>query len=225
MVVLVNALVGDNKKIRQIVKKRITRNCRVSVRKIVRKIGVNRESIRLIAKNELNLKPYKLQKVHLLTDDNKRVRLQRCRQLKRRAAGQKWERIPFTDEKIFTIEQAHNHQNDGSWPAEAPGTSAIIERRHCEQSLMVWGGICANGKTPLIFIDQAVKSNQEVYRRDILETVVLPWAQQHFGDTEWTFQQDSAPAHRAKLTQVWCKANFPDFIISSEWPGLFIVTL
>nr|XP_041631943.1 uncharacterized protein LOC121502435 [Drosophila kikkawai] len=141
-----------------------------------------------------------------------------CRQLKRRAAGQKWERIPFTDEKIFTIEQAHNHQNDGSWSAEAPGTSAIIERRQCEQSLMVWGGICATGKIPLIFIDQGVKINLEVYRRDILETVVLPWDQQHFGDTEWTFQQDSAPAHRAKLTQDWCKANFPDFIISSEWP-------
>lgn len=103
-------------------KKRITRNCRASVRKIAREIGVNRESVRLIAKNELHLKPHKLQKVHLLTDDNKRVRLQRCRQLKRRAAGQKWERILFTDEKIFTIQQAHNHQNDRSWSAEAPGT-------------------------------------------------------------------------------------------------------
>ncbi|XP_041675294.1 uncharacterized protein LOC121530373 [Drosophila eugracilis] len=88
---------------------------------------------------------------------------------------------------------AHNHQNDRSWSAEAPESSAIIERRQCEQSLMVWGGICATGKTPLVFIDQGVKSNQEVYRRDILETVVIPWAQQHIGDTEWTFQQDSVP--------------------------------
>ncbi|XP_070132556.1 uncharacterized protein [Drosophila bipectinata] len=145
----------------------------VSVRKIVRGIEVNRESVRLIAKNELNLKPYKLQKMHLRTDDNKRVRLQRCRQLKRWAAGQKWERILFTDEKIFTIQQAHNHQNDRSWFAEAPGTSAIIERRQCEQSLMVWGGICATGKTPLVFIDQEVKINQEVYRRDILILILL----------------------------------------------------
>ena len=45
---------------------------------------------------------------------------------------------------------------------------------------MVWGGICASGKTPLVFVEKEVKINQEVYRRDILEAVVLPWAQQHW---------------------------------------------
>ena len=83
---------------------------------------------------------------------------------------------------------------------------------------MVWGGICASGKTPLVFVDQGVKINQEVYRRNILETVVLPWAKQHFGDVNWTFQQDSAHAHEAKTTQYWCRTHFPDFIASSEWP-------
>ena len=83
---------------------------------------------------------------------------------------------------------------------------------------MVWGGICASAKTPLVFVDQGVKINQEVYRRDILETMVLPWAQQHFGDVNWTFQQDSAPAHKTKMTQYWCWTHFPDFIASSKWP-------
>ena len=136
----------------------------------------------------------------------------------------RWEGILFTDEKLFTVEQAHNHQNDRSWSAEAPGTSAIVEHRQNPQSVMVWGGICASGKTPLVFVDQGVKINQEVYRRDILKTVVLLWAQQRFGDVNWTFQQDSASAHKAKTTQYWCRTHFPDFIASSEWPTRRIST-
>ena len=189
------------------------------MRKIARETGIKRESERHMAKRELNLMPYKLQKVKLLTDENKRVRLQRCRQLMRHAAAQRWEHILFTDEKLFFIvEQAHNHQNDKSWSAEAPGTSAIVEHRQNPQSVMVWGGICASSKTPLVFVDQGVKINQEAYRRDILETVVLPGAQQHFGDVNCTFQQDSAPGHKAKTTQYWCRTHYPDFIASSEWP-------
>lgn len=203
---------------RQIIKKRVERNPRVSMRKIARETGISRSSVQRIAKKEFKLKPYKFQKVQLLTDDNKRVRLARCRQLKRRAASQKWERILFTDEKLFTVEQSHNHQNDRIWSIDSPGTSAIVEHRQNPKSVMVWAGICASGKTPLVFVDEGVKINQEVYRRDILEAVALPWAQQHFGDGEWTFQQDSAPAHRAKATQEWCETHFPDFITPAEWP-------
>ena len=95
---------------RQIIRKRVGRNPRVSMRKIARETGMNRESVRQIAKKELGLKPYKLQNVQLLTEANKCVWLQRCRKLQSRAAGSRWERMLFTDEKIFTLEHAHNNQ-------------------------------------------------------------------------------------------------------------------
>ncbi|KAM8719038.1 hypothetical protein ACLKA7_011701 [Drosophila subpalustris] len=131
----------NNSANRQIIRKRVKRNPRVSMRKIARETGIKRESVRQTAKKHLGLKPYKLQDVQLFTDENKRVRLQRCRQLKRRAAGQRWERIHFTDEKLFTVEQSHNHQNDRIWSQKAPGTSAIVEHRQNPKSVMVWGGI------------------------------------------------------------------------------------
>ncbi|GBL93111.1 hypothetical protein AVEN_216464-1 [Araneus ventricosus] len=113
-------------------------------------------------KTELGLKPYKFQKVQLLTEKNKHVRLQRCRKLLRRTARQSWERFLFTDEKLFTVQQDHNSQNDRIWFVDAPSISAIVEHRQHLKFVMVWGGICASGKTPLVSVDEGVKINHRV---------------------------------------------------------------
>jgi hypothetical protein len=89
--------------------------------------------------------------------------------------------IVFTDKKLFTVEQAHNRQNDRSWPVEAPGPSSVIEHRQNQQAVIVWDGIYASGKTPLVIVNEGVKINKDYYQSKILEAVVLPWAQQHFG--------------------------------------------
>ena len=73
--------------------------------------------------NVLKLKPYKMREAQLLTDNNKRMRLQRCRALLRRFAAKRWEKLFFTDENVFTLEQYHNSQNDRIW------SSCIVTRR------------------------------------------------------------------------------------------------
>ncbi|UYV81621.1 hypothetical protein LAZ67_20001733 [Cordylochernes scorpioides] len=40
-----------------------------------------------------------------------------------------------------------------------------------------------------------------------------------FNGEHWIFQQDSAPAHKAKSTQQWLETNVPDFIKANEWPS------
>jgi hypothetical protein len=145
----------------------------------------------------------------------KATRVQRAKALLRRVAGPE---MLFTDEKIFTIEAAHNHQNDRIWSSESPGSSGIITHSQHPQQVMVWGGICSSGKTPLIFVDEGVKVNKNVYLERILRDTVNPWAARHFNNRPWVFQQDSAPAHKAKEVQQWCKDHFPGFIASEEWP-------
>ena len=52
---------------------------------------------------------------------------------------------------------------------------------------MVWGAITSDGRTPLVFIDQGVKINEEVYVERILENMLKPWAGKHFNGTPWVF--------------------------------------
>jgi hypothetical protein len=203
---------------RNVIRRRVARNPRVSMRKISRETGISATSVRRIAKNELGLRPYKLQKAQLLSDQNKAIRLQRSKVLLTHVAGQNFEEILFTDEKIFTVEAFHNHQNDRSWSTESPGSSGIVSHRQHPSYVMVWAGICATGKTPLVFVDEGVKINKEVYLQRILRDQVEPWARGHFGNRAWTFHQDSAPAHRAREVQDWCRGHFPGFISSQEWP-------
>ena len=40
-----------------------------------------------------------------------------------------------------------------------------------------------------------------------------------FHGQSWSFQQDSAPAHKAWATQQWQETNVPDFISTSDWPS------
>ncbi len=144
-------------------------------------------------------------------------RLYRCKSLKKRFRNHK--NILFTDEKLFTIEQAYNRQNTRVWStSEKKGALTKIQRVQKPLSVMVWAGITHNGKTPLFFIKAGVKINQHNYLK-FLEEKVLPWTQEHFGRTDWTFQQDSAPAHKAKKVQKWMTENFPNFIKHEEWPS------
>ncbi|GFV84269.1 uncharacterized protein TNCV_1591281 [Trichonephila clavipes] len=136
------------------------------------------------------MKPYKMQKVQLLTERNKPVRLWRCRKLLRRAASQRLERFLFTDEKLFTVQKVLNYQNDRIWSVDAPSSSAIVEHRQYPKSVMIWDGICTSCKTLLVFVEEAVKINQKVYRGDIIEALVLPWNQKHFRNANWILQQD-----------------------------------
>ena len=59
----------------------------------------------------------------------------------------------------------------------------------------------------------------KVYQQEVLEGVLEPWAQQHFANRHWCFQQDSAPAHRAKSVQGCCRDRIPDFIAHEDWPS------
>lgn len=58
-----------------------------------------------------------------------------------------------------------------------------------------------------------------VYQTTVLDPIVKTLGLQLFNGQTWSFQQDSAPAHKAKTTQAWFRSNNIEFISSEEWPS------
>ena len=58
-----------------------------------------------------------------------------------------------------------------------------------------------------------------MYQEDMLEGVVKPRNISLFNGQDWVFQQDSAPAHKAKMTEEWLWRNLLSFISTENWPS------
>lgn len=84
---------------------------------------------------------------------------------------------------------------------------------------MVWWGVSHQGVTSLHFCEKGVKTGARVYQEDVLEGVVKGLTNTLFNGERWIFQQDSAPAHKAKTTQEWLRVNIPGFIAAEDWPS------
>ena len=200
---------------------RIRRNPRRSQRKLASQMDIPRSTIQRIIKGDLGLRPYKRRKVDGLKLQQRQARLERSKALLRRYAEKDVDRIVFSDEKLFVMEEHLNAQNDRVYAAafeDIPEQIRTAQRFQKPGSVMVWGAMSSWGKFPLVFVEPGVKVNAAYYRETILERYLKAEAQRVFGQGQWTFQQDSAPAHKAKITQDWCRAEIPDFIQSSEWP-------
>ncbi len=65
---------------------------------------------------------------------------------------------------------------------------------------MIWAAMSSAGVGPLCFLKSTV--NTAIYQ-EILEHFMLPSADKLYGDADFIFQQDLAPAHTAKGTKSW----------------------
>jgi hypothetical protein len=65
-----------------------------------------------LCRDDLGTYPYKLQKCQLLSGATKQKRLDRSKKLLKRHRNGTHQNLIFSDEKLFTVEAAFNHQND-----------------------------------------------------------------------------------------------------------------
>ncbi|XP_065671827.1 uncharacterized protein LOC136089696 [Hydra vulgaris] len=133
--------------------------------------GISEGSVRKIVHKKLGKYPYKTQKAHGLTDWMKVTRLARCKELlKRFKKLANASTILFADKCLFTVEQFVNHQNDriiAGNVQEANQKGRIASKTAHPQAGMVFGAITGDGKMPLVFVDQGVKTRAQNYLNDI----------------------------------------------------------
>jgi inhibitor of nuclear factor kappa-B kinase subunit alpha len=146
---------------------------------------ISRASMQRLLKKDLKVLPYKLQKVQKLSLTQRNKRTIRAQELLGRFAASGPRNILFSDEKIFTLEQSLNAQNDRIWSMTTrsiPDNIKLVERGHSPESLMVWAGVSGKGKTPLIFLDKGVKVNSKIYQEIVLKRLKDEYAPGLFPD-------------------------------------------
>jgi len=152
----------------------------------------------------LGLKCLKRHRVYELTSTNELTRLIRSKQLLRWFSNTDildftW----FTDEKVFSVATSLNTQNDRVYvPMENRrnvlhrNVSCADDRRSARPS---WcpSEFQNSAAQSCFFVELGVKINGAYYRDVLLTQKLLPVIRQ-FSGNEFVFQQDSAPASRAR---------------------------
>ena len=102
-----------------------------------------------------------LRKVQFLTEKIKEKRQFGCKGLLSRFAVHGLNKVAFTDEKLFTIEQAYNRQNDRilSAPSSSiPDQLRYVKRTQKPLSVMGWAGISSKGRTQLVSVPEGAEN-------------------------------------------------------------------
>ncbi len=124
-----------------------------------------------------------------------------------------WSKVMFSDESKFCI--SFGNQGPRVWRkrGEAENPRCLRSSVKFPQSVMVWGAMSSAGVGPLCFLRSKV--NTAVYQ-EVLEHFMLPAADQFYGDADFIFQQDLAPAHSAKATVPGLRTMVSLFLIGPQ---------
>jgi len=194
----------------------------LSTREISRETGLTQSSVFRIIHQDLKLKCLKRRRAQELSDTNRQSRLVRARKLLTQYPADDVNFIWFTDEKIFSVAAPKNQQTNRLYVPEASrkrdvaADRLLSTRSTFSESIMVSVGVSKLGYTRLIFVDPGVKVNGTYYRDVVLPQLLTDM--KNASGEYYIFQQDSAPAHRARETIALLQRETPAFISPDVWP-------
>lgn len=168
------------------------------------------------------MKTRKKKSVHKLTERQIENRKQRAPELKD-IIRLNIRKILTSDESPFTVSLGTGERDLYYVGSESIKDSVNHETFFIEReerysvSVMVWGAICWNGKSELIFIEPGVKINSEYYQENVIKNFMIKDRARLFRNKEFLWHQDSAPSHVSKSTLNFLCENNIKFIHKDKW--------
>lgn len=202
------------------IRNRLSKDHHVSCRRLAMEFKVSDRTLRRVIHHDLLCKSYVPKSRHMLSVANKTARIERCRKLIDSLKHDAAHRIRFfSDEKIFTVDQKFNRQNQRCY-AVSPEKSCIVPKTKFPASVHVLGVVSSEGRImPPHFFKKGETVTKEVYLR-VLQTVVKPWMDLVSDGKPYVFQQDGAPAHTSGIVQEWLSKQDPSRV-GTFWPKDF----
>lgn len=148
----------------------------------------------------------------LLTIRQKQSRLKWAKQ-RQNYEQRQWNSIIFSDESKFDVCVGDMRKRVIRNKSETYHKDCLKRTVKFPASVMIWGCMSSKGVGSLHFIDGTVNAQKYI---DILRTNLLPSVEILVDDGEWTFQQDGASSHTAKITKQWFQDNSINVL---DWPS------
>lgn len=127
--------------------------------------------------------------------------------------------VLFTDESPIVLHPKPNNQNYRIRTTNLD--DSITQKPKFDLKIMVAGGMCTEGLTELIIVDEKRMVNGEYYREKILPTYISATKDRKMfpKPKKVTFMQDGAPCHSANATLKILSQNFENIWAKGTWPG------
>jgi len=188
-----------------------------SMRKMAKTLDVDEKTIRT-AVSLLGAHSYVRRRRQLLTATSRASRVERGKKLL------SWQKkkdpstvLVFSDKKNWTVDQARNARNDRYLAYNVCNVPSINETKHPSSAMML-GVVTSDGKRmPPYWFPKGLKIGTKEYL-DVMSNVVKPWLEASYPSGNYVWQQDSAPGHKAKVVQDWCRTSLSNFWPWKLWP-------
>ncbi|QQP57689.1 Transposable element tcb2 transposase, partial [Caligus rogercresseyi] len=185
--------------------------------KLAKDRNVSHTTIRRAVKDDLNYRSRCKCVKHLLTAQNKADRVSKGRKILNDLKSKGHYLRFYSDEKIFTVDESVNRRND-RWICQDPKEVKPTMSSKKPAAVMTLAVISREGEMVPHFFQANETVNKTVYL-DVLKRVVVPWMKKTAGERKYTFQQDSAPAHKAKTVQNTWRPTLPTSGHPRFWPA------